>query len=179
MATVYHAQLSQASHANRCVALLVFVFLSVCGCRDRHYIAKIDLCPGMEWRMVEYGLSEVHWGDKGVVAQGDLSISFCDDGINVLSGRGNVLYLDVVNGSVLKSRGSFVPARSSEYIGGHFFSATAEGVMGPYGRASYKEFVAERERFLSRLGKMGKTGSSPGGSRHMGGFVNDRVLQKE
>ena len=179
MATVYHAQLLQASHMNRCVALLVFVLLSVCGCRDRHYVAKIDLCPDMEWRMVEYGLSEVHWGDKGVVAKGDLSISFCDDGINVLCGRENVLYLDVVNGSVLKSRGSFVPERSSEYIGGHFFSATAEGVIGPYGRASYKEFVAERKKFLSRLGKMKKTRGAPGGSRNMDGFVNDRILQQE
>lgn len=153
MATVYHAQLSRASHMNGCVALLVFVLLSVCGCRDEHYVAKIDLCPDMEWRMVEYGLSEILWGDRGVVAKGDLSISFCDDGINVFSGRENVLYLDVVNGSVLKSRGSFVPARSSEFIGGHYFSTNAEGVMGPYGRASYKEFVAERARFLSRLGK--------------------------
>ena len=175
MAIVYYAQLSQPSHINRCVALLVFVLWSVCGCRDVHYVDKIDLCPGIEWRMVEYGLSEIQWGNRGCVAKGNLSITFCDDGINVLCGPGKVLYLDVVNGSVLESSGSFVPTRSSEFVGGHFSSITAESVMGPYGRVSYKKFVAERARFQSRLGKMKVKENRLGGSRHVDKFLNVKI----
>lgn len=64
------------------------ILWSVCGCRDVYYVDKIDLCPGIEWWMVEYGLSEIQWGNRGIVAKGNLSITFCDDGINLLCGPG-------------------------------------------------------------------------------------------
>ena len=118
-------------------------------CTFGNYIARTEIVPGMEWVLVRFGNSEIVWGDKGVVAKGNLALTFCDDGIEVSCGDGRVVYLDVIKDCVISSDCSFVPERKSGYQHG-LMIFSAEGIMGPYGRVAYADFTKERTVFMNK-----------------------------
>ena len=133
------------------VFLLWLCILLFC-CTWGKYISKVEVIPGMEWYLVSFGNSRIVWGDKGVVAEGNLSLTFCDDCIEVSCGRGRVVYLDVVKNVVLLSDGSFVSDRKPDYESGSTIFC-AESVMGPYGQIGADDFKKERKAFLKRVFK--------------------------
>ena len=133
-------------------AFLLCVCVLLLYCVHAMCIASVELMPDIEWQLVRFKKSRIIWGDKGVVAEGDLLLTFCDDGIDVMvCDRKQVVYLDVVNDAVLSSDGSFIPLRSSDYIKGRLISFCAESVMGPYGRISLSDFKTEKEVFVGRI----------------------------
>ena len=134
------------------VAVLLLGCILLFCCTWGKYITKVELMPGMEWFLVRFGNSKIVWGDKGVVAEGNLSLTFCDDGIEVSCEREPVIYLDVVKNVVLSSDGSFVPDRKPGQEHGLTIFC-AESVMGPYGKIAANDFKKERKAFLDRVAK--------------------------
>lgn len=134
------------------VFLLWLCILLFC-CIWGKYISRVEIIPGMEWYLVRAGNSRIVWGDKGVVAEGNLSLTFCDDGIEISCRDGRIFYLDVVRNVILTSDGSFVQDRSSDYMQGRLVDFSAESVMGPYGQIGADDFKKERKAFLKRVFK--------------------------
>ena len=138
----------QGNYVMRIIPIRPFVYCSIAclfwGCGyDKSTSNRIEIIQGLEWQWVEPTKSCIIWKQNGFKVEGDLTVTFCDDGLNIDIGRGNVVYLDIVKGEVCRSHGSFVPRKRSKFREGVVFAYSANGVIGPKAHDLRQRFSEE------------------------------------
>lgn len=132
-----------------CLSLLLLQ-----GCVRVEYMTKTEIYPGIEWQLIKPEKSRIVWKDVGFSVEGDLFLTFCDHGIDILHDRNENIYLDIVGKTVAYSGSSFVPVHCSDFIRGNLKVFSAVGIMGPYGRIDTDSFIKMKKQFRERIEKI-------------------------
>ena len=74
--------------------ILACIFLLLCvGCNSRR---QLELLPGITWVYVSEKVSRLTWDKRGVIIEGNILLTCCENGLFISSKEGNK-YLDIIN----------------------------------------------------------------------------------
>ena len=131
------------------------VLLGLCAllCACLRQEDRVFITDDLEWCLHGIGKSSLRMRGYGIVATGNLGLSFCDEGVRFYdrdnsSVRGNV---NLLTNKV--SDGHFCPHSISteSSLTNNVVEYSADSVMGPYGRACRAEFDKDLLRLRERL----------------------------
>lgn len=126
---------------------VLFFALLVFGCDRALRGREVEVIPGMTWEYCSLRHSRVVWDKYGVIAEGDVFISFYDYGFSFCS-NGKCRYVDAV-------RNVLVPSDLGLGNGKRYGAMDASSAVGAFSREPHLEFLREvsalRERVKRRL----------------------------
>lgn len=127
--------------------VLYFCMLLISGCDLALRGREVEVIPGMMWEYCSLRHSRVVWDKYGVIAEGDVFISFYEYGFSFCC-NGNSRYVDAVQ-NVL------VPSDEGLGDGRRYSAMDASSAVGVFSREAHLEFLKEtsalRERVKRRL----------------------------
>lgn len=123
--------------------MLYSCILSFGGCDFSFCGREVEVIPGMTWKYFSLRHSRVVWDKYGVIAEGDVFISFYEYGFS-FSCNGECKYIDAVQ-NVLVS--------DEEELGeGERYSAMdASSAVGAFSRTAHMEFLEELSALRERV----------------------------
>ena len=125
--------------------LLVFGILFLSGCDFEFHGREVELIPGMTWKYCSLQQSRVFWDKYGVIAEGNVFISFYEYGFSFCY-NGRCKYVDVVHNVLVPS--------AEELGAGMLYSAMdASSAVGIFSREAHVEFCKEMTSLMARLEK--------------------------
>ena len=126
-------------------------FLSIClllfaGCDDEFCKRRMEIVPGLVWEYYSIRHSRVVSDKYGILADGDVFVTFNSYGLNI-SGGIETIYIDLA-GNVIDSKESTQILIGAEQDFGTFDAGYA---MGMFTKESHKDYLAEMEALKKRV----------------------------
>lgn len=132
-------------------ALGIAVVTGVCEFTDcfRFYRREVEIVPGLQWQYCSDRFSRLIWDKFGLVAEGRLDLTFCEQGLYVRSQDDNrFLYLDLIERRVVN--GENCGSNMLRYCGLSIDATTAMGVYTNDGKILFERALNDLKKRLKR-----------------------------
>ncbi len=132
-------------------ALGIAIVTGVCGFTGcfRFYRRTVEIVPGLKWQYCSDRFSRLIWDKFGVVAEGRLDLTFCEQGLYIHSRDDDrSLYLDLMERRVVK--GKNCGSNMLGYCGLSIDAPTAMGVYTNDGKILFEQALKDLKKRLKR-----------------------------
>ncbi|MDY5598043.1 MAG: hypothetical protein SPG40_11180 [Kiritimatiellia bacterium] len=123
--------------------VLCFCILTLLGCDLALRGREVEIIPGMTWEYCSLRHSRVVWDKYGVIAEGDVFISFYEYGFS-FSCDGICRYVDVEHNVLVQSDKALGDGRS-------YSAMDASSAMGMFSKKTHLEFCKEMGALMERV----------------------------